>query len=173
MQFKAKTEEELKAELVMPEGEYDFEVIEAADTVSKKGNDMITVKLKVFAPDGGFRLVTDYLMEKMAFKLRHFCETTGMIDRYDAGDLMARHCEGRTGRVLIQVEPEQRGKDRDGNDKTFPPKNSVGDYAKPAAGSGEASGKYRKANVAGVAASDMAEDEVPFHSPHYLTVGGW
>lgn len=169
MQFQSKTEEELKAELVMPEGEYDFEVIEAADAVSKKGNDMIKVQLKVFAPDGGFRTVTDYLMAKMAFKLRHFCETTGMMDRYDAGDLQARHCEGRSGRVLLQVEPERKSED---GSKTYVPKNSVSDYAKPVGG-GEASGKYRKANVAGVAASDMSEEEIPFARPHHFTVGGY
>jgi hypothetical protein len=172
MNFPPKTEEQLKAELIMPEGEYDFECVEASDTVSKAGNDMIKVTHKVFTPDGGFRLVTDYLMAKMAFKLRHFCETTGMMDRYDAGDLMARHCEGRTGRVLIQVDPERKGKDKDGNDKTYPPKNSVGDYAKPAGG-GELSGKYRKASVPPAGgAGDMSDEEIPFARPHYLSIGG-
>lgn len=170
MQFQAKTEEELKAELLMPEGEYDFEVIEASDAVSKKGNDMIKATLKVFTPDGGFRLVTDYLMAKMAFKLRHFCETTGMMDRYDAGDLQARHCEGRTGRVLIQVDPERKSED---GSKTYAPKNSVGDYAKAAAGSGEASGKYRKANVEGVSPAEDDGDGIPFARPHHIAVGGW
>lgn len=160
MNFVAKSEEELKAELVMPEGEYDFEVIEAADAVSKKGNDMIVVKLKVFAPDGGFRLVTDYLMAKMAFKLRHFCETTGMMDRYEAGGLMARHCEGRSGRVLLQVEPERKSDD---GAKTYPPKNSVGDYAKAPASGEAASGKYRKASVPTPGgANDMEDEEIPF-----------
>jgi hypothetical protein len=112
----------------------------------------------VFGPDGGFRLVTDYLMPKMAFKLRHFCETTGMMDRYDAGDLMARHCEGRTGRVLIQVEPERKSED---GSKTYAPKNSVGDYAKPAAG-GELSGKYRKASLPTAPVPDDDGDSIPF-----------
>lgn len=162
MQFESKTEEQIKAELVMPEGEYDFEVTEAVNKVSRAGNDMIEVKLKVFAPDGGFRMVTDYLMPKMAFKLRHFCETTGLMDRYDAGNLTAMNCENRTGRVLLQIEPERKGKDKDGNDKTFPPKNSVGDYAKPSGG-GELSGKYRKASVPSDPVSGEDDgDSVPF-----------
>ncbi len=168
MQFQAKSEEQLKAELVMPEGEYDFEVIEAVDAVSKKGNDMITVKLKVYAPDGGFRTVTDYLMEKMAWKLRHFCETAGLMDRYEAGNLTAQNCEGRSGRVLLQVEPERKSED---GSKTYPPKNSVGDYAKPGT-DGALSGKTRKANVPAMSA-DMEADEIPFARPHHLTVGGW
>lgn len=152
MNFQPKTEEELQAEAVMPGGEYDFEVIEAADTISKRsGNDMITAKLKVFAPDGSFRTVTDYLMEKMAWKLRHFCEATGLMDKYDAGTLAARNCEGRAGRVILQVDPERKSED---GTKTYSPKNSVKDYVASAGGT-------RRANVPAMS-DDMEDSEIPF-----------
>jgi hypothetical protein len=153
MRFQPKTEEELQAESVLPAGTYDFECIEAADTVSKNNNDMITAKIKVFGPDGGFRLVTDYLMEKMAYKLRHFCESTGLMAAYESGDLMARHCEGRTGKVVLQVDPERKSED---GMKTFRPKNSVKDYI------GTSAQRGKQAVPAMGGASDLEDDDIPF-----------
>jgi hypothetical protein len=125
MKFAPKTEEEIASELIMPAGTYDFEVVEAEEKLSKGGNDMIVVELKVFNKDGGFRKVTDYLLEKLAYKLRHFCCTTGLIQSYNAGSLSAAKCIGRGGKVIIQVEPERKSDD---GSKTYPAKNSVKDY---------------------------------------------
>lgn len=152
MKFQPKTEQELQAEMVMPAGEYDFEVAEATDTVSKRsGNDMLALKLKVYAPGGGFRLVTDYLLEKLAWKLRHFCEATGLIAKYENGTLMARDCEGRSGRAILQVDAERKSDD---GTKTYPPKNSVKDYVPRESG---ASDKVGAGGDGG-----MEEDDIPF-----------
>lgn len=125
MNFRPKTEEEIASELVMPAGTYDFEVVEAEEKLSKARNEMLVLTVKVFPPEGGFRLVTDYLMEKMAYKLRHFCAGTGLLDAYNGGSLNARMCEGRCGKLVLQVDPERRSED---GTKTYPPKNSVKDY---------------------------------------------
>ena len=41
MRFTPKTEEQIHEENLFPEGEYDFQCIEANDAVSKSGNEMI------------------------------------------------------------------------------------------------------------------------------------
>lgn len=120
MKFQPKTEEDLKRDSLLGTGVYDFEVMEAKDAVSKKGNDMIALKLRVFSNDQGERVIRDWLMPSMGFKLRHFAETTGLIGAYDAGTLSAEDCQGRSGRVsLIIKEDDQYG-----------PQNSVKDYEK-------------------------------------------
>lgn len=150
MNFQPKTEADLANELVLPAGTYDFEVVDAEEKTSKAGNEMIVVTLRVFDDDGGARFVTDYLMEKMAFKLRHFCATTGLMDAYNRGALSASMCEQRGGKVVIQVEPEKKSPD---GTKTFPAKNSVKDY------SGE--GARRRLPPAAPAA-DLEDDDIPF-----------
>jgi hypothetical protein len=118
MRFEPKTEDQLKAETLLPDGDYDFEVMDAQDTTSKKGNDMIAVKLRVFT-NNGERHIYDYLMPSMGFKLRHFCESTGLLSKYDAGTLEAAHCIRREGIASIEQEAGNNG---------YGPKNKVVDY---------------------------------------------
>ena len=127
MRFAPKTQEELDFENLLPKGEYDFEVAKAEDAVSKKtGAEMIKVNLKVFH-DNGFQFVTDYLMEKMAYKLRHFFETIGQIEAYNAGSVVAADLVGACGKVQIDIEPAGE----------FPAKNVVKDYGSKAKKSAE------------------------------------
>lgn len=154
MKFAPKSEEELAAELVLPAGTYDFEVVDAEEKLSKGGNEMIVVELKVFNRDGGFRKVTDYLLEKLAFKLRHFCCTTGLIQAYNAGSLSANKCIGRGGKVIIQIEPERKSED---GSKTYPSKNSVKDYLDE-----EVSFQDEGGGKGGAVGYDLDSDAVPF-----------
>ena len=131
MKFTPKSQEELDFENLLPKGEYDFEVVKAEDAVSKKGNEMIKVNLKVFHGEG-FQFVTDYLMEAMAYKLRHFFETVGMIDAYNAGSVQSADLVGVCGKVRIDIEPE-RTVEKNGVSTTFAAKNTVKDYGSKAA----------------------------------------
>lgn len=146
MKFTAKTEDQIARESLLDAGEYDFEVANAEDKVSKAGNDMIELTLKVFRPDGGFIPSRDYLMEKMAFKLIHFCKSVGLMPSYDAGTLTAQECVGRAGRLKLVVE-EQPG---------YQPRNAVKDYI--AVKDGEAA----KTTIKKPAPAAAADDGVPF-----------
>lgn len=112
-----KTEEELDMDRLLPKGTYDFEIVKAEEKTSKKGNDMIDVNLKVYHGEG-FQFVRDFLMEAMPHKLRHFAETTGLIEAYDSGSLQASDIVGRSGKVRIDIEPAGE----------YPAKNVVKDY---------------------------------------------
>lgn len=122
MQFTPKTEKQLSEERMLPAGVYDFEVMKAENKISKSGNEMIKITLRVFAPDGSTLLVDDYLMEAMQFKLLHFCECAGLMSKYEAGTLEAFDCEGVAGKVNLKQDPAK---------DNFQAKNSVKDYVKP------------------------------------------
>lgn len=118
MKFQAKTEDQLNEENLIPEKSIcDFEVLEAVDTQSKKGNDMIALKLKVYHGEG-FKLMNDFLMEAMPHKLLHFCETADLMTAYTNGTLRAADCVGRAGKLEVRVDPAGE----------YPAKNSVKDY---------------------------------------------
>ncbi len=122
MKFTPMTEAEIVSASLLEAGEYPFEVLAASEEISKAGNEMIRVKLAVFGPNGQQAHVYDYLMEKMAFKLRRFCETTGLLAKYEAGTLGELDCEGKKGTVKIAIE-SANGK--------YNAKNVVKDYLKP------------------------------------------
>lgn len=145
MQFQPKTDEQIVSENLWPDGEYDFEVVAAEEQVSKKGNPMIKLGLKCFSGDRS-RTVTDYVMEKMAFKLKHFLHGIGMGAAYDSGEFTAEQLVGRSGKVILKQE-HQEG---------YQPKNSVEDYVVP--------GKEKNTNSGGAKSYVVGADEPPFAS---------
>lgn len=123
MTYIPKTEETLAKEGLLPEGIYDFEVIETSDQPSKKGNDMFTLKLYVFDNDGSQRFIFDYIALGNNFgerKLRHAADACGLMDTYNSGKLTDRDFLNKCGKILLK---QQNGT------ADFPmPKNIVSDY---------------------------------------------
>lgn len=112
-----------EAELVscFPAGVYDAEVLKAEDKVSKtSGNDMIELKIKVYGFDDETLVITDYLLDKMPKKLRHFCDAAGLLPLYESGELQASDCQGASVKVRLKVERDPAG--------AYDDKNTVADY---------------------------------------------
>jgi len=104
MKFTPKTEKQIAEENVIPDGLYDFEVATSEEKVSKNGNDMIVLNLKVYDVTGRFVFVTDYLLESFLPKLLAFCKEAGLRGSYDDGTLCAEDLPQRTGKVQIAIE---------------------------------------------------------------------
>ena len=137
-----------------PKGEYDFEVVNYEDAISKKsGADMIHLELKVFHPDGGSQTIHDYLLASMLHKLRHACEAIGILDRFEEGTLEARDFDSGVGKVMLKVD---KAKPNSG----YRDKNSVDDYVKPVA--------RARARPGGVQAARPSAARQPKPSPQDL-----
>lgn len=151
MKYEPKSEEVLEKERqdainasLMPNGEYDFEVVAVSDKPSKEGNDMITLKLNVYDSDGNGRIIFDYLTAAMGYKLRHAADSCGLLSIYESGSLVASGFENRSGKVKIKT---QKG------NKDYPnPKNVVEDYVK----------RISQPQKETVATGALPADEIPF-----------
>lgn len=131
-----------------PRGIYDYEVLDAKDRVSKSGNDMIELKLKIINAEGKERQIFDYLVEveAMAYKIRHFASASCLLPTYEQGELCANDCLQTSGRLQLGI---QKGKDG------YPDKNTVQDYVPTVEGAA------RAPLIASKAPEDM-DDEIPF-----------
>jgi hypothetical protein len=140
-----KTEAQISQGGLLPKGEYDFEVVEAYDKKSSAGNEMISLVLHVFDNEGNYHTVFDWLVstDGAEYKVRHFCATTGTLDKYDAGNLVADDCKELTGKAKIVIK-----KDKAGN---YPDKNGVSDYVQPTDSTAKA-----------VYVPKELDDEIPF-----------
>lgn len=125
MQITPKTEKELAANTLLPEGEYPFTVIDSNEVASKSaknaGRLMFAIKLNVHADFD--KHVYDYFADWFAeYKLRHFAYSIGLGDAYESGNLDARDgaLKGRQGFVRIKIEEDKTG--------IYGPKNVVKDY---------------------------------------------
>lgn len=155
MQFTPKTEKQIAEENLWPVGKYDFEVIEkttfagkdyyTCDTFSKKENEMIVLVLKVYNPEGKFRIILDYLVESVAYKLRHAAFACGLGSNYESGTLRALDFVGKAGELELKTKKDEEGK--------YPDKNAVSDYVVKTADDNAAP---PKANNVGI------DDEIPF-----------
>ena len=110
MKTNPQSEQQIREEMLFPEGIYDFEVKSAVAKLSKKGNEMIELKIVIFSAEGRTQFVTDYLMEKppmMKFKLLHFCDSTLTMEAYNSDNLHAEDLVGREGRVSFAATPKR------------------------------------------------------------------
>ena len=140
MIFKPKSEAEVNAFEIFPAGEYDFDIIKASDEVSSKGNEMIKLELDIYAQNGNKTRVFDYLLENVAYKLKHFCDCTGLVKEYEEGVLNAAMCKGKSGKCLLIIQKDKTGE--------YPDKNAVKDYCKK--------------EKSGMNLDDINEEELPF-----------
>lgn len=141
--------------MLIPDGEYDFEVESAEDKTSKGGNEMIALTLKVWDHNGAAREIRDWLVNSDAamcqLKIRKFCEATDLMEAYQDGSLNAMMCQGVAGRVAIgATENAQYG-----------PQNVVEGYLhdsdqEPQAPLGVPAEQTRRANAA------LADEDIPF-----------
>jgi hypothetical protein len=150
MGYTPKTEEQLAEEALMPEGIYDFEVIDTDDRPSKKGNSMFTLKLCVFDDDGRQRFIYDYMAMGNTFgerKLRHAARSCGLLDCYNSANMVPSDFMGASGKALI--------KRQDGTTEYPSPKNVVSDYI-------DKDYSNEITNSATKSSKDLIDDDIPF-----------
>lgn len=145
MRFKPKTEKEIAEEKIIPEGVYGFQISNGEDKTSKAGNEMIELIVRVYKPDGNFILITDYLMEKISYKLRHAAEACGLLHEYESGVLVGDNFVGKTGELKLGI------KEASGD---WPAKNVIKDYIVPKDG--------EKPKALPAKSDDGFGDEIPF-----------
>ncbi len=107
MDYNPKQERDIRNEMMMAPGEYDFEVVDAKEKTSKAGNDMIELSIRVFPTDGGSpRLMRDWLVGGSTLgelKINRFCHATGIQDVYFSGGLSALSCVGVGGKCRLTI----------------------------------------------------------------------
>lgn len=121
MKVTPRTEEEIKYLNMLPEGEYNFLVIDAIEKVSKSGNEMIHLIIKITKNNKNYQ-IHDYLMdtEKMSFKLRHCCESLGILSKYELGEVSSKDFIDKKGSAKIIISVDKNG--------VYDSKNTVKDY---------------------------------------------
>ena len=119
--FTPRSEEEL-SNLIPHKSVCNFQVISTDDKPSKTGNEMITLQLKVWDDKGREHILTDHLVfsDRALFKVKHFCESVGIAEQYNAGQLEAFHCQDKSGKAHIIIEKDASGQ--------YPDKNKIKDY---------------------------------------------
>ncbi len=152
-EFPPMSDEELDA--LLPDGEYDFEVIKSERRTSAKGNPMAVLQVNIFDKNGTANSVTDFLIfSHVKFnirKIKHFCSATDILADYEKGSL-PEDFAGLSGKCVIRTQEEMPKE----NGGFYPRKNVIEDYVKKIT-----SQQYEK--KASQAESDFVDDaDIPF-----------
>ena len=149
MRFSPKTEEEINTSNLIEKGEYPFLIFDAIDYISKSSQkEMIKLFVRIWDINGHERTICDYLGEDMAYKLRHFSEATGLLDKYNTGELKPSDCVNKQGHLKLDI---QKGKAK-GDGTFYGDSNTIKDYIV-----GEVKPKQPLSFD-----KDMPNDDVPF-----------
>jgi hypothetical protein len=161
--FNPMTDEELEANNLIEDGEYDFEVVKSTRSTSSKGNPMAALQITIWDKEGKTHTVFDWLVFSQINlcikKVSHFCSAVGLLEEYKKGEIpedLERFC-GRAiiGQVLGQEIPEEKLQGKPIGSK-YPDKNVVVDYVKGSA-------KPRKVGVdKEPSESKEFDDDIPF-----------
>ncbi len=131
--FNPMSDEELDAMDVISEGVYNFEVVKSTRSISKAGNPMAVLHLKVWDNEGKTHIVFDYLVFSNVNlnikKVSHFCKAVGLHEEYKQGQI-PEELERLSGKVSLGIQGEQE-KPTGG---FYPKKNVVIDYIVPEGG---------------------------------------
>jgi len=145
-----------------PEGTYSFDVLEAVDSTSKKGNLMIALVLGFYDDAGNRFSVKDWLVHSdnrwAEKKFYDFANSAGLIGLYSAGTLKAEDCLSKSGFAFVGVD---KGKPKENGEGNFPDRNVVKYYtaAKPEAKKAQPT-DAQLANAGG--AATVEDGDVPF-----------
>ncbi len=153
-----------------PKGEYEFEILDASQTVTgptskNPGVPMIKLNLTVYNDTGAKRGVFDNLIANQADKIMAFCDAVGLEYGKPFDVLLLK---GKSGRVMLKIQPE-----RIYDGKVYDPSNAVSYYVKR---TGHTAGSARPASsattstakpastfaAAAQAPAEDMDDEIPF-----------
>lgn len=125
--FSPKSDEDLEKSGLLDDGIYDFEVIFFEERMSKKGNPMVEIKLKIWGKDGIEKIISDFLIDipGMAFKIKKFLYSIGLYKDYKLGYMTAENCLSKTGKADITA---QKGKQKENSNEFYPDRNVVKNY---------------------------------------------
>jgi len=102
-EYEPKTDAELQGPCLAA-GEYDATIVQANPRISKAGNSMLELKLRIYSDDGKSFWLSDFLMAKAEWKLKACCAQCGILDAYNDQSLSAEHFVGKEIRVATKIE---------------------------------------------------------------------
>ncbi len=112
------------AATTFPEGTYEAEIVKVEDKVSKAGNEMQAVTLKVFDDNNRSQLITEYITAAAVFKLKQLAVALGRSQEFEAGTFQADDHVGAGLRVSLIIETTDQYGDQNRIKKMLAPAKS-------------------------------------------------
>lgn len=119
MRVTPKTDEELSN--VWNAGWYPATIENAVEATSSKGAEMLVVTVRSYDNDSGrSKEIKDYIVDAVAYKVKHICEACGVLSDYERGVVDPQKLVSVNVEVKLGISQDKTGQ--------FPDKNQITDY---------------------------------------------
>jgi hypothetical protein len=118
--FTPLTEEEIEMAGLLDEGKYDAVILAATNEISKAGNPMVKLIVRVYGPNYIEKEIWCYLSEKMPRLIKHLCDALGYEDKYRSGSLEPDLFVNQNVTVIVGIQKDKNGE--------YPPRNVISDF---------------------------------------------
>lgn len=113
MKFDPISEEELREKMgTLSPGRGTFQIETAEDKVSKAGNAMLALKLKVWDNTGREGFIFEYITNSAQWKLKGLLEAIGHPEIYDRGEVNPDELVGEGGDLIIAIQKDSENRDQ-------------------------------------------------------------
>ena len=98
---------------ILPDGEYNFEVVTSEDTISKfnDGEEQIQLNLRIYH-DGGVVFLNQWLSPSKTWKIKQFAYAVGISGRFESGKITAADCLDKAGKLKLGQYEDKSGTTR-------------------------------------------------------------
>lgn len=100
---------------LIPDGEYDAQVIEVDEQTSKAGNAMLKMTVRIWASGGTYQLVDYVVNPSSLWKLKRLASSVGLNDEFETGSLDSKRLVGKSFLAGVKTKKDPSGKYRDAN----------------------------------------------------------
>lgn len=105
LSFKPQTDEELLN--LLPDGVYKFKVIEAMSKTSQTNKQMIMLTLSTSYRNKEVKVKT-VLMADLLYKVKHFCDSANISEKYESGMLASKDCIDRNVWAKVKTKRDEQ-----------------------------------------------------------------
>jgi hypothetical protein len=137
---------------ILPDGEYNFEVVTSEDTISKfnDGEEQIQLNLRIFH-EGGVIFLNQWLSPSKTWKIKQFAYAVGISGRFESGKITAADCLDKAGKLKLGQYEDKSGTKR----------NSVFKYLESETSSAEVKDALKTFKATAKVESELPDD-MPF-----------
>lgn len=105
--------EQANANLIPNETWCEALIINAIDTKSKQGNEMIEADFKIYDPAGLQPIIKHYFVDKAPGMFKKLCTVLDL--NFESGNIPAESLVGKSLRVLVKIQTDKTGQYSDKN----------------------------------------------------------
>lgn len=89
-------------------GRADFQIVAATECLSKNGNNMLKLQVRVWDCEGEEGTIFDYITSNAQWKIKQLLEAVGQGEQYETGEINSHSLENKSGKCVLLINKDPK-----------------------------------------------------------------